>query len=108
VTQLLRHGGEGSALGDLTGREQEILALIAEGRSNHAICERLFLSPKTVETHVGPIFAKAWSISLTVFLAVHLVGLGGWEPVGEGHRECVESGFPPDGPPGAAGPGGVQ
>ena len=58
MTQLLRHGGEGSALGDLTGREQEILALIAEGRSNHAICERLFLSPKTVETHVGPIFAK--------------------------------------------------
>jgi DNA-binding NarL/FixJ family response regulator len=58
VTQLLRHGGEDSALGDLTGREQEILALIAEGRSNHAICERLFLSPKTVETHVGSIFTK--------------------------------------------------
>jgi DNA-binding NarL/FixJ family response regulator len=58
VTRLLRHGGEDSALGDLTDREQEILALIAEGRSNHAICERLFLSPKTVETHVGSIFAK--------------------------------------------------
>ena len=39
-------------------RERDILALIAEGRSNHAICERLFLSPKTVETHVGSIFAK--------------------------------------------------
>ena len=58
VAQLLRHGGEGSALGHLTGREQEILALIAEGRSNHAICQRLFLSPKTVETYVGSIFAK--------------------------------------------------
>ena len=58
VTQLLGRLGAGSALGDLTGREQEILALIAEGRSNHAICERLFLSPKTVETHVGSIFAK--------------------------------------------------
>jgi DNA-binding NarL/FixJ family response regulator len=29
-----------------------------KGRSNHATCERLFLSPKTVETHVGSIFAK--------------------------------------------------
>ena len=58
VAQLLRRRGEDSALDDLTGREQDILALIAEGRSNHAICERLFLSPKTVETHVGSIFGK--------------------------------------------------
>jgi DNA-binding NarL/FixJ family response regulator len=58
VAQLLRRRGEDSVLAGLTGREQDILALIAEGRSNHAICERLFLSPKTVETHVGSIFAK--------------------------------------------------
>lgn len=58
VAQLLQHRGDNSALADLTGREQDILALIAEGRSNRAICERLFLSPKTVETHVGSIFAK--------------------------------------------------
>lgn len=58
VAQMLRRRGEDSALDDLTGREQDILALIAEGRSNHAICERLFLSPKTVETHVGSIFGK--------------------------------------------------
>ena len=58
VAQLLRRRGEDSALDGLTGREQDILALIAEGRSNHAICERLFLSPKTVETHVGSIFGK--------------------------------------------------
>ena len=58
VAQLLRRRGEDSVLDDLTGREQDILALIAEGRSNHAICERLFLSPKTVETHVGSIFGK--------------------------------------------------
>ena len=50
--------GDDSALDQLTGRERDILALIAEGRSNHAICQRLFLSPKTVETHVGSIFAK--------------------------------------------------
>ena len=58
VAQLLRRQGDDSALAELTGREQDILALLAEGRSNRAICERLVLSPKTVETHVGSIFAK--------------------------------------------------
>jgi len=47
-----------STLDQLTARERDILALMAQGRSNRAICERLFLSPKTVETHVGAIFAK--------------------------------------------------
>jgi DNA-binding NarL/FixJ family response regulator len=56
VAQLLRRRGDG--LENLTARERDILALMAEGRSNHAICEQLFLSPKTVETHVGSIFAK--------------------------------------------------
>ena len=42
----------------LTGRERDILALIAEGRSSQAICQGLFLSPKTVGTHVGSIFTK--------------------------------------------------
>ena len=58
VTRLLRHRGEDSALAVLTARERDILALMAEGRSNSAICERLYLSPKTVETHVGSIFTK--------------------------------------------------
>jgi len=58
VAQLLRRRGEDSALAELTGREREILALMAQGRSNRAIGERLFLSPKTVETHVGAIFTK--------------------------------------------------
>ena len=53
VAQLLRRHGEDTNLADLTGRERDILALMAQGRSNRAICERLFLSPKTVETHVG-------------------------------------------------------
>jgi DNA-binding NarL/FixJ family response regulator len=57
VAQLL-HRRADRALAGLTGREQEILALMAQGRSNRAICERLFLSPKTVETHIGAIFAK--------------------------------------------------
>lgn len=46
------------ALEQLTARERAILALMAEGRSNEAICERLFLGSKTVETHVRHIFAK--------------------------------------------------
>lgn len=46
------------ALTDLTARERELLALMAEGLTNAAIGERLWLSPKTVETHVRSIFAK--------------------------------------------------
>ena len=42
----------------LTDRERDVLALIAEGRSNKGICDRLYLSPKTVEGHVKHIFQK--------------------------------------------------
>jgi DNA-binding NarL/FixJ family response regulator len=42
----------------LTEREWEILALMAEGWSNQGIGDRLFLSAKTVEGHVGSIMAK--------------------------------------------------
>jgi DNA-binding NarL/FixJ family response regulator len=42
----------------LTKREREVLALMAEGHSNRGIGERLFVSPKTVEGHVGQIFLK--------------------------------------------------
>jgi DNA-binding NarL/FixJ family response regulator len=45
-------------LDDLTHREREILALMAEGRSNAGICERLVLSTRTVETHVRTILHK--------------------------------------------------
>jgi DNA-binding NarL/FixJ family response regulator len=40
----------------LTDRELEVLALIAEGRSNHAIAERLFVTDHTIEKHVKSIF----------------------------------------------------
>ena len=49
---------EQSPLDELTEREREVLALIAEGHSNAGICKRLFLSPKTVETHVRHILLK--------------------------------------------------
>jgi DNA-binding NarL/FixJ family response regulator len=42
----------------LTPREREVLALMAEGRSNAAIAERLVISPGAVEKHVGNIFVK--------------------------------------------------
>jgi DNA-binding NarL/FixJ family response regulator len=45
-------------LGDLTDRERDVLALIAEGRSNRAIGDTLHLSHKTVETHISQIFLK--------------------------------------------------
>ena len=45
-------------LDELTEREREVLGLMAEGRSNGAICQTLFLSPKTVEANVRQIFRK--------------------------------------------------
>ena len=45
-------------LDDLTEREREVLSVMAEGRSNLAICRRLFLSPKTVEAYVRSVFTK--------------------------------------------------
>ena len=58
IAALVGRRRDGGRLKDLTDREREILALMAEGRSNAGICERLFLSPRTVETHVRTIFQK--------------------------------------------------
>jgi DNA-binding NarL/FixJ family response regulator len=56
--QLIHRRGARAPVDDLTDREREVLTLMAEGRSNQAICDRLFLSPKTVEAHVRSIFMK--------------------------------------------------
>jgi serine/threonine-protein kinase len=58
VARLVNRSRADGPLDELTQREREVLALIAEGRSNKGICERLFLSPKTVESHVKHIFMK--------------------------------------------------
>ena len=58
VAQLLGRRRDDDPLDELTPREREVLGLMAEGRSNRAICEKLFLSPKTIETHVNSIFLK--------------------------------------------------
>jgi DNA-binding CsgD family transcriptional regulator len=51
-------GGSGAALTDLTQRERDVLTLIAEGLTNPQIAERLYISPKTAEHHVGRLLAK--------------------------------------------------
>lgn len=56
VAQLLVH--RASPLARLTARERDVLALMAEGLSNTAIAERLFVSDGAVEKHVGNVFAK--------------------------------------------------
>jgi DNA-binding NarL/FixJ family response regulator len=58
VDDLLERRRRVDPIGELTPREREILALMAEGRSNHGICRTLWLSPKTVETHIRGAFAK--------------------------------------------------
>lgn len=45
-------------VGELTAREAEVLALLAQGLGNRAIAARLFLSETTVRTHVGHILDK--------------------------------------------------
>ena len=58
VDDLLARRRRVDPIETLTSREREILALMAEGRSNQGICHALWLSPKTVETHIRGAFAK--------------------------------------------------
>jgi DNA-binding NarL/FixJ family response regulator len=58
VTQLLGASRRAGGLASLTTREREVLALMAEGRSNAAIAAELVVSPGAVEKHVAGIFGK--------------------------------------------------
>jgi DNA-binding NarL/FixJ family response regulator len=58
VAQLVGRPRQASPLDALSDRERDVLTLMAQGRSNAAICERLFLSPKTVEAYVRSVFTK--------------------------------------------------
>jgi DNA-binding NarL/FixJ family response regulator len=58
VARLVARQRRDNPLESLTARELSVLALMAEGRSNRAIADQLYMSPKTVETHVGNMFTK--------------------------------------------------
>ena len=66
-----RHRGE-DRIATLSEREREVLELMAEGRSNQAIADRLFVSVKTIEAHVGSIFTRL-----------------GLEPTADDHRRVL-------------------
>jgi DNA-binding NarL/FixJ family response regulator len=72
VARLLGRRRGHSPLDELTSREREILGLMAEGRSNQAIADRLVVELKTVEGHVRAIFSKL-----------------GLEPTAEDHRRVL-------------------
>ena len=59
VTRLLGRQRHTSALEELTGREREVLELLAQGLSNRAIAQRLVVTDRTVEAHVKQIFQNS-------------------------------------------------
>jgi DNA-binding NarL/FixJ family response regulator len=58
VREMMDRRRRPDPLARLSAREREILQLMAEGRSNQGICKALFVSPKTVETHIRSLFGK--------------------------------------------------
>lgn len=58
IAKLLQQPSRNEPLGRLTPREREVLELMAEGRSNAAIGQRLFLSESAVGKHTASIFGK--------------------------------------------------
>jgi DNA-binding NarL/FixJ family response regulator len=58
VSQLVGRRRRDDPLGQLTPREREVLELMAEGRSNHAIADQLVVTERAIEKHVTSIFGK--------------------------------------------------
>ena len=76
--RLLLAPAPGAGTGDsgLTGRELEVLRLVAAGRSNRDIANELFISPKTASVHVSNILGKLGSASRGEAAAkAHALGL---------------------------------
>jgi DNA-binding NarL/FixJ family response regulator len=59
----------------LSPREREVLALVAEGRSNKAIAEALYVSPNTVKTHVASLLNKLHAESRAQLAAMAVRGV---------------------------------
>jgi DNA-binding NarL/FixJ family response regulator len=72
VSSLLGRQRRADPIDELTGREREVLELMAEGRSNRAIAEGLVITERAVEKHVTSIFGKL-----------------GLEPTAEDHRRVL-------------------
>jgi DNA-binding NarL/FixJ family response regulator len=58
IARLLAHNTRAESLGVLTPREGEVMALMAEGRSNSAIAERLTVTERAINKHIANIFTK--------------------------------------------------
>src|SRR5262250_1702909 len=72
-----RPGGQVNPLRGLTAREQEVLRLLAAGRTNREIATELFIAPKTASVHVSNILAKLGAASRTEAAAIaHAEGIG--------------------------------
>ncbi len=82
----------------LSGREREVLALVAQGRTNREIGERLFISQKTVGVHVGNILSKLGVSgrveAATVAIRLGLTSLDLARTRCPGHRETRREGSP--------------
>ena len=58
VARIMGRKRASDPLAQLSPREQEVLALVAEGLSNRAVAERLFVTDRTVEAHMASVFSK--------------------------------------------------
>lgn len=73
---LLSHDGQLHRLATLSGRELEVLELLADGLNGQAIAERLFLSPETVRTHVRNATSKLGARTRVQAVAMVVRGRG--------------------------------